>query len=533
MPACARHCARCWRPHGAFGFTNGVEWLATEKINVHDACALNWGAADNQVAAIAHLSRLLKTHPAFGEHPFMVRVGDQNRLLAVERSLIDEHGRPFVLLAPFQTPAAHTFYTLDITLFAPAGTRHDHGRLLLLAPWQTAAVRTLFSRSDYLYTPLLYLGTNGRGAMLRVAADWQRLASRYDAVLAANLNPEYPEDRQVLLTRFRAWIVYQGFSIAVNGDCLERFGFDYARGAFWQYRIPTGQGQHILLHMTLCMESGMANCVRLTATRLDGNPAADRLADEQAIALIIRPDIEDRNFHHTTKAFAGPEHQFPAAVKCREDGFEFAPSGNHRLSVRSDAGYFALEPEWYYMVHRPVEAERGLDPDSDLFSPGYFTFSLKGEQRITLTARAALAAEADEPASETPPVLWTPEKEALPLEAALTHALDQYVVRRGDFRTVIAGFPWFLDWGRDTLIVVRGLIAAGRLATSQGHSAPVCPFEQQGTMPNMIRGSDASKPQHSDAPLWFFTACADLNAAEGRDDFLCRAIAVAARCARC
>ncbi|MBI5062015.1 MAG: glycogen debranching protein, partial [Desulfatitalea sp.] len=53
-------------PHGAFGFTNGVEWLATEKINVHDACALNWGAADNQVAAIAHLSWLLKTHPAFG-----------------------------------------------------------------------------------------------------------------------------------------------------------------------------------------------------------------------------------------------------------------------------------------------------------------------------------------------------------------------------------------------------------------------------------------------------------------------------------
>ena len=53
-------------PFGAFAFANGVEWLATEKINVHEACALNWGAADNQVEAIARLNTLLKTHPLFG-----------------------------------------------------------------------------------------------------------------------------------------------------------------------------------------------------------------------------------------------------------------------------------------------------------------------------------------------------------------------------------------------------------------------------------------------------------------------------------
>ncbi|MGD8494141.1 MAG: alpha-amylase family glycosyl hydrolase, partial [Desulfobacterales bacterium] len=53
--------------NGAFGFANGVEWLATEKINVHDATSLNWGSASNQIAEIRRLNHLLKVHPAFHE----------------------------------------------------------------------------------------------------------------------------------------------------------------------------------------------------------------------------------------------------------------------------------------------------------------------------------------------------------------------------------------------------------------------------------------------------------------------------------
>ena len=52
-------------PAGAFGFANGVEWFATEKIDVHESSALNWGAEDNQIANIAKLNLLLATHPAF------------------------------------------------------------------------------------------------------------------------------------------------------------------------------------------------------------------------------------------------------------------------------------------------------------------------------------------------------------------------------------------------------------------------------------------------------------------------------------
>jgi predicted glycogen debranching enzyme len=98
--------------------------------------------------------------------------------------------------------------------------------------------------------------------------------------------------------------------------------------------------------------------------------------------------------------------------------------------------------------------------------------------------------------------------------------LNHFVVRRGDFRTVIAGYPWFLDWGRDTLIVTRGLIAAGRLETSRAILLQFARFEERGTIPNMIRGHDASNRDTSDAPLWLLTACADLVAAEGGEDSL-------------
>ncbi len=167
------------------------------------------------------------------------------------------------------------------------------------------------------------------------------------------------------------------------------------------------------------------------------------------------------------------------------------------------------------MVHRPLEAERGMDPDSDLFSPGYFRVLLKGGDRAVLEAStengkpagAAAAVDLDPPAPPEPLVL-------------LARALDHYVVRRDRHRTIIAGYPWFLDWGRDTLIVVRGLIADGRLAVARDILIQFARFEKDGTLPNMIRGRDAADRNTSDAPLWFCVACRDFLKAAGTADLL-------------
>lgn len=695
-------------PHGAFGFANGVEWLATEKINVHQASALNWGAADNQVAAIARLNRLLKIHPAFGPdveirfigrgqdnfialgrrhratgegvvvlanldpdkavkaswdprrapfadadpvdlltgeqpavkmgpqsgrltlapgqvvclakaddpyrsmpaddapgippavlrqrlrakalavctaldpdnvpdadraadalrsdpeafcrsrvaggdaprtvlwrhpqdlrrqvmvppghlllvrapHPFQARIMDGDRVLAVEQYLTDADGAAFALFAPLDTPRRHLTRTIEISLFAPDGSQHARSTLLFLADGRHARVRTRFSRNDCHQLPLLALDTNGRGAMMRVHADWRHLASRYDGLLAANLHAAFPEDRRILLTRCRAWVVYQGYSQEVKLDYLEQFGYDARGGTWWRYRMLTGQGEHIVLQVRARMARNRPNGTALQFERMErrrrsAEPA--ELDDAAPVTLIIRPDIEDRNFHHCTKAFAGPETAYPGAVHPlpQGNGFRFAPESDHSLLVEAGDGCFNVAPEWHYMVHRPMEAERGLDPDSDLFSPGYFSCRLRGGQRVTLTARALPPDVEPEPWQ---PVFRPPATEgALPLATALSAALDQYVVRRGAFNTIIAGFPWFLDWGRDTLIVVRGLVAAGKTTIAKTILLQFAQFEDQGTLPNMIRGDDAGNRDTSDAPLWFFTACADLVAAEGDDAFL-------------
>jgi predicted glycogen debranching enzyme len=104
--------------------------------------------------------------------------------------------------------------------------------------------------------------------------------------------------------------------------------------------------------------------------------------------------------------------------------------------------------------------------------------------------------------------------------AALTKALDQYIVRRDQYATVIAGYPWFLDWGRDTLIVTRGIIAAGRHEEAQAIIQQFAAFEKDGTIPNMIRGNDTGNRDTSDAPLWLFRVCDELGAVTGRERLL-------------
>jgi len=86
--------------------------------------------------------------------------------------------------------------------------------------------------------------------------------------------------------------------------------------------------------------------------------------------------------------------------------------------------------------------------------------------------------------------------------------------------TVIAGYPWFLDWGRDALIFVRGLLAAGKMDEARSILNQFGQFESNGTIPNMIRGKDAGNRNTSDAPLWFFVACADLVRIQRNEEFL-------------
>jgi starch synthase (maltosyl-transferring) len=97
---------------------------------------------------------------------------------------------------------------------------------------------------------------------------------------------------------------------------------------------------------------------------------------------------------------------------------------------------------------------------------------------------------------------------------SLLRAIKAFVVKRGEGKTVIAGYPWFLDWGRDSLICARGMISARMLDDVRDLLITFGRFEENGTLPNTIHGENATNRDTSDAPLWFGIACEELAALE-------------------
>ncbi len=473
------------------------------------------------------LKRQIMIPPGFflmiqSPHGFRAELLDESR--SVTTSLGYEEGMPgsknrfFALFLPRKIKTQPREYFLRLRVFTPQGTCIEKVSLLFLAPLESLVLGFSFTRKEIVKTPFLkLLGTTRRGAMMRAAAWWGRLDSKYDGFLGANLDKTLPENRWMVLSRCRIWAIFQGYSRELVADCLESFTFSYRHGGKWVFHVPTSEGKYYAVVVCLEMDA-RENHIWLSVRRKRsplGNPLF--LEDYKQVTLIVRPDIEDRSFHDTVKAFTGPEHHWPAAVTPLDKGFVFSLAQGGCLSMGVNSGQFVHAPEWQYMVHRPLEAQRGLDPDSDLFSPGYFRIPCQGGDRVWLQARVTETRDQDFFTSPPEPYSF-PRQVAFP--QAVYQSLDAFLVDRGPDKSVIAGYPWFLDWGRDSLIFCRSLIEMGRISDAKAILRLFGRFEHKGTLPNMICGQDARNIETSDAPLWFFACCKDLIERENTRGFL-------------
>jgi glycogen debranching enzyme len=495
--------AFCARQPAAGGAARTVSWT--------------WPADARRVVMIPP-GFLLRVEAA---HPFRIAVRTGSRCVAIESSLALGRERHLALLplgvsadAAAWAAGAHRSLSAEIQVFEPGGVRRAVAPLLVLAEGAAVRVPTSFDGAAVRNDGLCALLANERGAMAQVRASWGDIRSQYDALLAANSDSRVPADRRVFLARCRGWVVFCGYSYALDAVCTERFEADPGGGgAAWRFDVPVGMGRSIRLTISLSLASGR-NRLLLRVAREPSRGEAGLLDDGVPVTVVLRPDIEARSAHEKTKAYAGPEQQWPAAVQAEANGFVFRPRPGETFRLHAAAGRYHPEPAWSYRVAHPLEAERGLDGLSDLFSPGWFGIDLAGGQETALTADG----DGENPggtgdAGRQPA---PPAGEAFaPLPDVLRRAIGAFVVRRDEHRTVIAGYPWFLDWGRDTLIVLRGLIAEGRLDLARDILAEFGWHEDRGTLPNMIRGRDASNRDTSDAPLWFAVAAADLARAAG------------------
>jgi predicted glycogen debranching enzyme len=355
----------------------------------------------------------------------------------------------------------------------------------------------------------LVLLTNGIGGMARLCVDLGRVNSKYDCALGANLNPNFPVDRHVFVKRIRVWVNADGFLSPLDFKNLAAFKTGPA--AVWNFVANAGDGRTVEIELRSEMLEGENTTVFQFSRPTEKLAHGKQLPADADVRLTIRFDIEDRNFHSETKRNGGAEYHFSTNTHTldKQIGFTFTPAPDRQLQIFSDTGEYHPQPEWCENIPHPVEQSRGQVGSGDAYSPGWFEISLaKG-------ANALLAATAD--LHPSPPKQIKIEPGRNDFATQLERAARQFVVRRDYGKTVIAGYPWFLDWGRDSLICARGLLAAGMIQEVKQLLLTFARFEKDGTLPNTIHGDDVSNRDTSDAPLWFALACEEL--AKVKHDF--------------
>jgi predicted glycogen debranching enzyme len=228
--------------------------------------------------------------------------------------------------------------------------------------------------------------------------------------------------------------------------------------------------------------------------------------------LELRPLLSGRDFHGLhgeNQAFRGEPTRVGQALR-------FQPYDGVPAVLSLSNGVYEHAPDWYRNFHYEEEAARGLDAEEDLASPGVLRFDLeKGEALWVLTADlpAALELEQEHPLALVSRLRQAERQRRSSFATPLERAADQYLVRRGEGRTLIAGYPWFGDWGRDTFIALRGLcLATGDLGTALSILGEWAGVVSEGMLPNRF-ADDANAPAEYnsvDASLWFILAADEL-----------------------
>ena len=394
---------------------------------------------------------------------------------------------------------------LHVTMYEDGKAERLFSNLLIPPTSAKASVKLEMSKDEVrLHPDYRTVLSNGVGASAQVRVGWGTVCSQYDAILAANPNPTCPSDRVNLWSRARCWLQREGYTRELDRKCVTRFVADPSGAvARWEFCVPCGMGRETAFVQELSLVPG-ENTAVLKVTRVKSGE--DDVDDR--IRLVFRPDLEWRSFHSTTKAFKGLEQLFPS--RCRDvsaKGCVFAPYDG-RFTLAVEGGEYHHEPQWDYNVGHPEEAARGQDGSGDLFSPGWISADLPIGGSVTITGSLS-AADSARIAERVPGERIDVGHD---FAAALKAALSLFIVRRDDLKTVIAGYPWFLDWGRDTFIFMRGMIAAGMHADALKILKAFAAFEENGTLPNIIYGKTAGNRDTTDAQLWFIRCVQELQA---------------------
>ena len=332
---------------------------------------------------------------------------------------------------------------------------------------------------------------------------------RYHGLLVAATQP--PVGRYVLLSKLEETLLLDGraFDLSANRypSVVHPQGFRYLK----QFRLDpfpifTYEIDGVEIEKTVFMVQGENSTI--VQYQL-GNKSGSKLLS-QKIELELRPLIAFRDYHSTT-------HENGALNSTVESAPGLASitpyPGLPSLHLAHNAGQLGSGSNWYRDFEYDAERKRGLDFVEDLFNPCVLRFDLCPESAAAVIASTERrdAAKVDEYlqaeiSRRRSNVTRAPVEDDF--VKVLTAAADQFIVARGEQKTVIAGYHWFSDWGRDIMIALPGLtLPLKRYDLAQSILRAFSQYVDRGMLPNHF--PDAGEmPEYNtvDATLWFFEA---------------------------
>jgi predicted glycogen debranching enzyme len=332
---------------------------------------------------------------------------------------------------------------------------------------------------------------------------------RYHGLLVAATHP--PVGRLVMLSKLEDALIINGIRVDLSANrygegVLHPQGFrNLQHFRLDPFPIYTYAGEGFVLEKSIYMPRG-ENTVVIEYALTNCSTEAD-------IKLEIAPLIAFRDYHATTHANGNISAGFAESA----GSITLQPYGDLPvLHIAHDADEVVKTGVWYYNFEYSEERARGLDHREDQFNPLTLRASLHGKSKVTLIASTEPHAVVDAVTIRAAEIRRHHEIERraastgrnADLIRALSVAAEHFIVARPPFKTVIAGYHWFGDWGRDTMIALPGLL----LCTDQPDAAKEILLQflryiHGGMLPNRFPDRGETPEYNTvDATLWFVDA---------------------------
>ena len=357
-----------------------------------------------------------------------------------------------------------------------------------------------------------WLETNGLGGFASSTVVGLN-TRRYHGLLTAATKP--PVGRMVLLSKFEETFAIneKRYDLSANQypGIVHPRGFELQTGfRLDPFPVLTYEVHGIEIEKSVFMVQG----ANTTVVQYDFRKKQTQ-ADNVTYNFEIRPLIAFRDYHGLTHENA----VLDSHVEVTDGLARISPYADlPALYFAHDEGEIETNGFWYRNFEYRIEQERGLDFHEDLFSPFSLRFKVEpktlsnsgGRLSIIASTKPHEASQADGYRLDEIGRYRTIEQSAPAnsLARELTVAADKYLVGRGEQKTIIAGYHWFADWGRDTMIALPGLtLATGQTKIAKSILLEFSKHVDQGMLPN--RFPDAGEqPEYNtvDATLWFFEA---------------------------